>query len=586
MSVADIVDREKIAEKLAYLNGTKTAIADAINYIGEGRGISVSSADTFRSYADKIKSVGKVEIGEATVRTLTDRDSNYKPCKVIEAPENTAWKKVRVYVDAWSAAGSKKTVNYVLLTTEPADWRSGWRNYYVKDGDDYEPITTDVPPVFQTDTYYNKVETAPTNSDPLVITQNGYYDVSDYSRKILGKGNEYDVASSFYVNVQSAELGPFKVQFYDEDGNLLQTVEDVPYGGWAHYKGDPPVSKYNFPFQGWNPAPSSVKSNMKCKPVYYEPQMVANEITDTWAEIIANKGKDYPIGSYKTLPLNITGNEKIHWSSDYRWENICRSACVDVPVQLRNPIMMKVANGEDVSTSSWISVWLDQPEPGTGWQGPFVLQQSIETHTTLYYNRYLENIIIAEDTNKPFGWPTCALRKFLNDGFLETIPEYIRQAIVPVTKVSVATYSNGMVDPYSYAPVQNRFVKTLDTIWVPSIREIAFNSEAGQTARAAGEGIMYTDFNDFALANFDTIRPFARYLYEPGYVLRDTVILDTNATVAGSYHTGMLHHARCMAVYDKQSAERGNSWIGCGSNGTGGTTAEGVSNVVCIGFCL
>ena len=69
MSVADIVDREKIAEKLAYLNGTKTAIADAINYIGEGRGISVSSADTFRSYADKIKSVGKVEIGEAYTLT-------------------------------------------------------------------------------------------------------------------------------------------------------------------------------------------------------------------------------------------------------------------------------------------------------------------------------------------------------------------------------------------------------------------------------------------------------------------------------------------------------------------------------------
>ena len=248
--------------------------------------------------------------------------------------------------------------------------------------------------------------------------------------------------------------------------------------------------------------------------------------------------------------------------------------------------MMKVANGEDVSTSTWISVWLDQPKPGEGWQGPFVLQQSIETHTTLYYNRDWENIIIAEDVGKPFGWPTCALRKFLNDGFLETIPEYIRQAIVPVTKVSVATYSNGMTDPSHYAPVQNRFVKTLDTIWVPSIREIAFNSEAGKSERAAGEGIMYTDFNDFAVANFDTIRPFARYLYEPGYILRDTVIPDTGAYVADSYHVGMYHHARCSAVYDKRSAEAGNSWIACGSNGTGGTTAESISNVVCIGFCL
>lgn len=586
MSVADIVDREKIAEKLAYLNGTKTAIADAINYIGEGRGISVSSADTFRSYADKIKSVGKVEIGEATVRTLTDRDSNYKPCKVIEAPENTAWKKVRVYVDAWSAAGSKKTVDYVLLTTEPADWQSGWRNYYVKDGDDYEPITTDVPPVFQTDTYYNKVETAPTNSDPLVITQNGYYDISDYSRKILGKGNEYDVASSFYVNVQSAELGPFKVQFYDEDGNLLQTVEDVPYGGWAQYKGKPPVSKYNFPFQGWNPAPSSITANMKCKPMYYEPQKIADEITDTWAEIIADKGASYPIGSYKTLPLVITGNEKMHWSPDYHLDTAFPSLCVDLPVGLQNPIMMKVANGEDVSTSTWISVWMESGESGEV-PGPFVVKQAMDPYIYAIYDqpsttfpRNVSNVLFYNEPDKRFGWNTCALRYFLNDQFMRTIPDYIRQAIVPVTKYTCSSYGDMQLGVHT-----DKFVQTRDAIWIPSSRELAFNGR--RTEQLAGEGIEYTDFNEFMLENFDTVHAFK---FE-GYLLRDsepfTGIENWPVTYgASNLACAGVNNVLCSPSQNPREREYTHSWISTDPGSVGSTWDGGLVHNICIGFCL
>ena len=42
-----------IAEKLTYLNGTKTAIKNAII----NKGVAVSDTDTFRSYASKIESM-------------------------------------------------------------------------------------------------------------------------------------------------------------------------------------------------------------------------------------------------------------------------------------------------------------------------------------------------------------------------------------------------------------------------------------------------------------------------------------------------------------------------------------------------
>lgn len=54
-----------IAEKLTYLNGTKTAIKNAII----NKGVSVSDTDTFRSYASKIESMqtgGGVDVSDTT----------------------------------------------------------------------------------------------------------------------------------------------------------------------------------------------------------------------------------------------------------------------------------------------------------------------------------------------------------------------------------------------------------------------------------------------------------------------------------------------------------------------------------------
>ena len=44
-----------IADKLEYLNDTKTAIKGAL----QNRGVTVSDTDTFRSYADKIGDIGE-----------------------------------------------------------------------------------------------------------------------------------------------------------------------------------------------------------------------------------------------------------------------------------------------------------------------------------------------------------------------------------------------------------------------------------------------------------------------------------------------------------------------------------------------
>lgn len=68
-----------IADKLTYLNGTKAAIKTAI----QNRGVEVADNDTFRSYADKIGSIGetvdKTKFGVSIDNILGNVDENGIP---------------------------------------------------------------------------------------------------------------------------------------------------------------------------------------------------------------------------------------------------------------------------------------------------------------------------------------------------------------------------------------------------------------------------------------------------------------------------------------------------------------------------
>lgn len=61
-----------IADKLTYLNDTKTAIKDAI----VAKGISVSDTDTFRSYADKVAEIQTKKMGMSIGNIIGDVSSN------------------------------------------------------------------------------------------------------------------------------------------------------------------------------------------------------------------------------------------------------------------------------------------------------------------------------------------------------------------------------------------------------------------------------------------------------------------------------------------------------------------------------
>lgn len=128
------------------------------------------------------------------------------------------------------------------------------------------------------------------------------------------------VVSGVLNNIQSdkqlyavfnATLRTYTVYFYNES-TLLQTVNNVPYGGTANYTGSEPT-KEGYEFSGWSPSNTNITGQTSCYAQFSLATLEVVEIEDSWSEIIAacNNGTytKYHVGNYKPLTI---GSETIN----------------------------------------------------------------------------------------------------------------------------------------------------------------------------------------------------------------------------------------------------------------------------------
>lgn len=282
----------------------------------------------------------------------------------------------------------------------------------------------------------------PAEVKPKTITANGEYDAADDN-----------VAGYSKVTVAVPDGGgggPFTVRFFDDDRQtILKTDAAVPYGGTATcdmLEGTVVGGQY---FKGWNPNPVGVKESMNCYPVRNEYVIDPNEIQDTWETICVKNGADYPLGSYKALVIpqmtddgkfvDYLGNEHIQ-----RFET--------------NFHMVKVADGEQGSTSTWLATGAIYLNPNDyfksitqsgGWGG-----YQYATTNGGYGNEL-----------RTCGWRRCDMRHFLNQAFLRNLPLPLFESIKSVTKYSRDRESDD-------SNTLNNDMETFDKIWLPSEREL------------------------------------------------------------------------------------------------------------------
>lgn len=321
--------------------------------------------------------------------------------------------------------------------------------------------------------------------------------------------------------------GPYTVRFFDDDHQtILKTDATVPYGGSASYTDLDGTVLNGLYFKGWNPAPINVKENMNCYPERGEYQISAGEIEDSWETICALKGAGYPLGSFKTLHFTVPAYTYDMVLPKKDGTSVQKTVNVSAKEILMH--MVKVAEGEDGSTSTWLSNnALKLPFPSTS-----VLRMDLGMYpyqTSVYgsYGSYINR-----------DWDNCEARKYLQGKFFEAMPQSLRDTIKPVTK-----YYKG-VTSYTDNYPNKAYKSCIDTIWIPSTKECY--TMIGQErvydwsypSECEPNGIDYTAvYTPTFLPDGDTssgVYMVTRTIASNGYPIRRTSQATWNANVSGA----------------------------------------------------
>ena len=342
---------------------------------------------------------------------------------------------------------------------------------------------TFLPSQFNCDGFRQVKIDIPADVKEKTITANGDYYAAD---------DECLVYSKVTVAVPGGGGGgPFTVRFFDDDRQtILQTDANVPYGGSASCTLLNGTTVGGLYFKGWNPSPTNVKSDMNCYPVRGDYVIDEGEIQDNWETICANKGAGYPLGSYKAFVVGMTipadeimcygtghnANDRTGYLPRENW-----GFSPNVDMQLNFSFhMVKVAEGEDNSTSTWLSsggflIPLRPTGNYSRWRdgsGEWAKQDgNVDFCITDFGDMYSYTQAGGYGTDIMHDWGSSFLRNFLNGFFFDHLATCFKDAIKEVNK----SYKGYNTDIYQQ---KSRVEKTsLDKIWVPSVKELGARLE-------------------------------------------------------------------------------------------------------------
>ena len=284
------------------------------------------------------------------------------------------------------------------------------------------------------------------NYATLEVNEDGTYVASEDPRGI----DAYDIV------VVSKDVGqPHTVVFYGPERTIIKTQTNVPYHGYASCTSLDGTTYNGQYFKGWNPSPTDVVRDMVCYPEYGDYIIDPTELDDSWDTICTKRGADYPIGSKKILIVTIPP-----YSFNFDFSAWNGSAWVDKTASTLNVgsvyvavEMVKVAEGEDNTTSTWVS------------------EGVINVGTDLLDSKWTGGFGIwaTDEVQYSSDWGNSAVRRYLNSYFLTNLPTCLRDTIKQVNKTYLG-YTPVPCPTSIWPTCVNK--QSLDKIWIPSKKEL------------------------------------------------------------------------------------------------------------------
>ncbi len=217
----------------------------------------------------------------------------------------------------------------------------------------------------------------------------------------------------------SSELRKYTVYFYNGT-TLLQTVNNVPYGGTATYTGETPSNNStgnpaDFQFYGWSPSPTNIQGNTSCYAQYND----LREITDDWATIKSKVDAGtatYGVGAFKTLDIGEKGlpfsfrsgsaivfDNEIHIiggaaggvdTKHYKWNGYDWTSDVDLPFQAEFSSLVVFNNEIHILGSNYSSSYYKRHYKfnGSTWMSVSTLPYNFRRASAVVYNNEIHII--------------------------------------------------------------------------------------------------------------------------------------------------------------------------------------------------
>lgn len=290
---------------------------------------------------------------------------------------------------------------------------------------------------------------------------------ADVKPKTITKNGEFYAADDGCLGYSKVTVavptggggGPYTVRFFDDDRQtILKTEINVPYGGNASCTLLDGTVVNGLYFKGWNPSPINVKADINCYPIRGDYEISSGEIEDDWEAICAVKGAGYPLGSYKALIFSVPSLPlSFEMTSGNGKKKTFTETISSFNVQMH---MVKVAEGEDGSTSSWMSTGGIAVSSNSGQYMPWMCLPELDSD--------------GEWGKTQVDWGNMYFPTYLDTHFLSQMPQCLQDAIVSVDK-----YYTGYAS-YSWGATTKVEKSRINKIWVPSTKELSTYFSRGQ----------------------------------------------------------------------------------------------------------